>query len=440
MSSPAPLTESHAHSLDARDPLANCRDLFNFPKKLEQQLSTPIIYMAGNSLGLMPRTASSAVQQELEDWASLAVEGHFEAKNPWVRYHELLREMAARLVGANPSEVVMMNTLTVNLHLMMISFYRPTPQRHRILIEDDAFPSDSYAVASQIRLHGFQPETSLIRLRPRAGERTLRTQDIINTIETQGDSIALIFIGGLCYLTGQLFDMPAITRAGHNKNCIVAFDLAHAAGNVPLALHDWNVDFACWCSYKYLNSGPGAVAGCFVHEKHFNTTAEARPRFEGWWGADPDTRFIMRPDFSPAQGADAWQLSNPPIFSLAPVKASLEIFDRVGMQALRKKSLALTAYLESLLDQLLKDTITIITPRDPQQRGAQLSIVIPQNARDTRAALKQQGVICDAREPDVIRLAPTPLYTSYHDCWRCAHALARILNPAGTPAPGTRAS
>jgi kynureninase len=403
-----------AREMDTKDALAGYRAQFHIPKTKEGK---DCVYLCGNSLGLQPKATEKALAQELADWKTLGVEGHFHAKNPWMPYHEFLTKPLANLVGAKPSEVVAMNGLTVNLHLMMVSFYRPTQVRHKIVIEAQAFPSDHYAVASQIRFHGFDPATSLIELKP--GE------DVEALIAREGKTIALILIGGVHYYSGQLFDMEKITKAGHKAGAIVAFDLAHAAGNVPLALHDWDVDFACWCSYKYLNSGPGSVAGCFVHERHAKNSD--LPRFAGWWGHDKKTRFKMGPNFEVMEGAEGWQLSNPPILSLAAVKASLELFDEIGMQKLREKSLRLTGYMEFLLDNLKADAFTILTPRNPEERGCQLSILMKRNGRAVFDALTANGVICDWREPDCIRVAPVPLYNSFADVYRFAECFAKAL-------------
>lgn len=403
---------SFAAEMDAKDPLAKYRDQFHIPKQNHGQ---DCIYLCGNSLGLAPKTAKAYVEQELEDWAELGVEGHFQARHPWKPYHEFLTEQSARLVGAKPVEVVVMNTLTVNLHLMMVSFYRPTPTKHKIVIEANAFPSDQYAMQSQIKYHDFDPGTSLVELSPRQGETTLRTQDIESFIEKEGDSIALIMLGGVNYYTGQAFEMERITKAGHAKNCIVGFDLAHAAGNLVLNLHDWHVDFAVWCSYKYLNGSPGCVAGCFVHESHANSFE--LPRFAGWWGQNKETRFQMAPDFDAIPGAEGWQLSNPPILPMAALRASMDIFDQVGMQRLRAKSEQLTCYLEFLLDQIQSADINILTPRDTSQRGCQLSIRVKQKGKSLYEKLKQHGVFCDWRQPDVIRVAPVPLYNTFEDVY-----------------------
>ncbi|WP_030173894.1 kynureninase [Spirillospora albida] len=410
--------EQQALRLDETDPLPSRRGEFLIPPA-PGGAHPEAAYFAGNSLGLQPRSAADYLREELDDWARLAVEGHTRARRPWVGYHELLREPAARLVGALPHEVVAMNSLTVNLHLMMASFYRPSGTRTRILIEDSAFPSDSYAVASQAVHHGLDPAAAVVRLRPRPGEEHLRTGDVVDFLEREGDTVALLLLGGVNYLTGQLMDMPEITKAGRAAGAVVGWDLAHAAGNVPLRLHDWDVDFAAWCTYKYLNSGPGAVAGCFVHERHVRDSSV--PRLAGWWGTDPAVRFRMDPEIAPPASADAWQLSNPPIMALAPVLASLEIFDRAGMDALRARGDRLTGYLEARLAPL--PGLRVITPAEPSARGAQLSLRVA-GAGALVERLAARGVIADAREPDIVRLAPTPLYNTFHDCHRAAEALA----------------
>jgi kynureninase len=402
-----------AGEMDARDPLADFRQQFHIPPAPD---GGPSIYLCGHSLGLQPKRAKEYIDQELDDWAKLGVEAHFHGRNPWMPYHRLLTEDMAGVVGAQPEEVVVMNSLTANLHLMMVSFYRPTPERYKIVIEAGAFPSDRYAVESQIRFHGFDPAHSLIELKPRPSEATIRQEDIEALLEREGRSIALVMLGGVNYATGQLFDMEAIARAGHAEGCVVAFDLAHAAGNVPVKLHDWDVDFAVWCTYKYLNSGPGCVGGCFVHERHAH--AWDLPRFAGWWGHDQDTRFKMGPDFQPIPGAEGWQLSNPPIMAMAPLRASLEIFAAADIGQLRKKSISLTGYLEFLLDQDRSNKFAVITPRNPQERGAQLSIRLAQNGRAVLDRLIAKGVICDWREPDIVRAAPVPLYNAYRDVHR----------------------
>lgn len=411
-----------ARGLDASDPLRAFRDRFFIPPGHD---GSPQIYLCGNSLGLQPKATRDAVLAELDDWARLGVEGHFHGRHPWYPYHEFVRETGARLVGALPHEVVFMNSLTVNLHLMMVTFYRPTRERYRILIEDAAFPSDTYAVRTQIRCHGFDPADALVVARPRAGESALRTEDVEALLEREGARIALVMLSGVNYFTGQVFDMQRIAAAARRQGCRVGFDLAHAAGNVELRLHDWNVDFAAWCTYKYLNSGPGAVAGCFVHERHAKDTA--LPRFGGWWGNAPATRFRMHlePEFVPVASADAWQLSNPPILALAPVRVSLGIFDEAGMAALREKSCRLTAYLQLLLDQLPSRRYTTITPREPAARGAQVSLLAHERPRELHQALIAADVVCDFREPNVIRVAPVPLYNTFMDVWRFVQVLAK---------------
>jgi kynureninase len=417
--------EAFARQLDAADPLRSYRDQFAIPQRPDGQ---PVIYFCGHSLGLQPRAARTLVEQELDDWARLGVEGHFRGRTPWYSYHETLRDTGARLVGGRPSEVVFMNGLTVNLHLLMISLYRPTRERFRILTDEPAFPSDRYALWSQVRYHGHEPRDALLTLQPRAGEHATRAEDIEHVLRRRGSEIALVLLNGVNFYTGQWFDMPRITALAHEYGCVAGFDLAHAAGNVPLQLHDWDVDFAVWCSYKYLNGGPGAVAGCFVHEKHGSNAA--LPRLAGWWGTDPATRFQLPTpaDFVPRPGADGWQLSNPPILSLAPVRASLELFDRAGMPALRAKSECLTGYLLYLLDRLPSRRFEVITPRNPAQRGCQLSLLDHGQPRDLLRALESEGVICDFREPNVIRVAPVPLYNTFHEVWSFAQLLARQMS------------
>jgi kynureninase len=420
------LGEEFAAEMDARDPLARYRERFCIPKKKD---GDECIYLSGHSLGLQPKTARAYIDQELIDWADLGVEGHFHAKNPWMPYHRLLTAQTATLVGAKPSEVVVMNSLTVNLHLMMTSFYRPTADRHKVVIEAGAFPSDQYAVKSQICFHGLDPSSSLIELTPRENETCIRDADIESLIEREGKSIALILLGAVNYATGQVFDMAGITRAGHRKGCIVAFDLAHAAGNIPLQLHDWDPDFAVWCSYKYLNGGPGCVGGCFVHERH--SQAKGLPRFTGWWGHDERVRFRMEPDFQPMPGAEGWQLSNPPIMALAPLRASMEIFSAVGMDEIRKKSVSITYYLEFLLHQIESTAFSICTPKEQHRRGAQLSIRLRSHGRAFCSRLIEHGVIGDWREPNIFRVAPIPLYNSYRDVYRFAqHFEAALKEPA----------
>ena len=372
----------------------------------------------------MPKTARAYVDQELDDWARLAVEAHMHARHPWLPYHEFVTDPTARVVGAQPIETVVMNSLTVNLHLLMVSFYRPTTECYKIVIEKGAFPSDHYAIESQLKFHGYAAD-GLIELAPRAGEATLRTEDIVEAIERDGQSIALVLLGGVNYYTGQAFDMKTITEAGHKKGCVVGFDCAHAAGNIELELHDWNVDFAAWCSYKYLNAGPGAIAGIFVHERHAHSFD--LPRFAGWWGHDKETRFLMGPEFKPLAGAEGWQVSNPPIFQLAALRASLEIFDDATMPALRAKSEKLTGFLEKLLIDIDDDRISVITPRDPAERGCQLSIKVRNAGRSLHEKIVVQGVYADWREPDVIRVAPVPLYNSFEDVYRFTDILRSCL-------------
>jgi len=399
-------TADFALSLDAKDELRKYRNEFHIPL---QKNGEEHIYMCGNSLGLQPKRTKEYLNQELEDWATFGVEGHFHAKNPWMPYHEFLTESYAKIVGAKPTEVVAMNTLTVNLHLMMVSFYKPTEKRHKIIIEGDAFPSDIYAVESQIKHHGLSPATSLIKLTPRDGESAIRTEDIQTIIEREGDEISLIMLGGVNYYTGQVFDFENITKLAQAKGINVGFDLAHAAGNIKLELHKWEVDFAVWCSYKYLNSGPGSVAAAFVHERHHSTNLN---RFAGWWGHNKEDRFKMPDSFNPIQSAEGWQLSNPPILSLAAIRASLSIFDEVGMDKLVAKSKELTNYLLYLLNTIDTDRIEIITP---EERGCQLSIRVKNGNETLFDAITEKGVVADWREPDVIRVAPIPLYNSFQD-------------------------
>lgn len=417
------LDESCARQLDDTDSLFKFRDEFHLPTAEGKQQ----VYLCGQSLGLQPKHARQLMEEELHHWQTQGVAGHFNNSRPWFSYHELLTPGLATLTGALPLEVVAMNSLTVNLHLMLISFYRPAPQRHRILIEHGAFPSDRYAVASQIRLHGYDPASAILTVAPREGEDIVRTEDIVETLQREGDSIATVLLPGVQYLTGQLLDMEAITRIARHRGCAVGFDLAHAIGNVPLQLHQWNVDFAVWCSYKYLNAGPGSIGGCFVHERH---AARAElPRLAGWWGHEQHTRFAMPAEFLPIAGAQGWQLSNPPILACAPLLASLQLFDRAGSDALRKKSLLLTAYLRFLLQSWLKDQVTIITPMEDEAHGCQLSLRIHatvDKARQVHQALLSSGFVIDWREP-VIRVAPVPLYNCFIDVWRFARAMREQL-------------
>lgn len=410
---------SFAKSMDQKDPLAHYRDQFHIPKVNGEEC----IYLTGNSLGLQPKTARAALEQEMKDWEELGVEGHFHGKNPWFHYHKFLTDKTARLVGAKPIEVVVMNNLTVNLHLLMASFYRPTADRFKIIVEAGAFPSDQYAVESQARYHGFDPAEAVIDIHPREGEYSLRTEDIVATINEHGNSVALVMLSGVQYYTGQAFDIPAITKAAHDVGAFAGWDLAHAAGNLPLKLHDWGVDFAAWCSYKYLNSGPGSVSGVFVAEKY--STDPAFPRFAGWWGYKESDRFLMKKGYIAEPGAQGWQLSNAPVFTMAVHNASLEMFDEVGMDSLHEKAVQLNAFLEFVIkdasaknDQL---EINIITP---EERGCQLSMLTSSNGKNIFDYLTQNGVIADWREPNVIRIAAVPFYNSFEDAYRFGELLA----------------
>jgi len=414
--------EDFARRLDLDDPLRGFRERFHLP--LDKN-GDPFIYFAGNSLGLMPKAARRMVEEDLDHWAKFAVDAHHATDTPWYSYHEPLREPMARLVGAEPVEVVCMNSLTVNLHLMMATFYRPTPSRFKILMEEPAFPSDTYAIKTQIIHRGLNPKDALVLASPRKGEFTVRTQEIVDLIDKHRDQLAIVMIGAVNFFTGQWYDMRAITAAAQKHGIVVGFDLAHAVGNVPLALHDWSVDFAVWCSYKYLNAGPGAVAGVFVHERHATNTK--LPRLAGWFGNDPETRFRLHlePEFIPVASADGWQISNPPIFSMAPLRASLSIFDEAGgIEPLRAKSMKLTGYLQFLLEQDGSKRFTVLTPRLPNEHGCQLSIVTHDQPKELFKHLQASGAKCDFREPNVIRAAPTPLYNTFHEVWRFAQFLS----------------
>lgn len=420
--SPFQPTAEFADQLDAQDPLRDFRSQFHIPPGPDGQDS---IYMCGNSLGLQPKTVRTAVERQLQNWQELAVEGHFKGDTPWLTFHERLQQATARLVGARPVEVVTMNNLTTNLHLLLVSFYQPTATRYKVLMEGGAFPSDQYALETQVQLRGFHPDEAIVELTPRPGEHTLRTEDILAKITELGDLLCTVIMGGLNYYTGQVYDMAAITRAGHAVGARVGFDLAHAAGNIPLQLHDWDVDFACWCSYKYLNSGPGGVAGAFVHER-FAEQPELL-RLAGWWGHDEKERFQMKKGFRPMRGAAGWQLANGAILTLAAHEAALQVHESAGgMAALRRKSELLTAYLEFLIRGLAlpAGTLDIITPADPAARGCQLSILVQKEGRQLFDFLMAQGIIGDWREPNVIRLAPVPLYNSFRDVQRVGAALA----------------
>ncbi len=418
-------TIEFAKYADEKDPLRSFRDQFFIP----QHNGNDTIYFTGNSLGLQPKTVSSYIQQELDDWARLGVEGHFQAKNPWMPYHEIFPKQLSTIVGCLPGEVVVMNQLTVNLHLLMVSFYRPTKQRYKIICEAKAFPSDQYAFESQVRYHGFDPDDAIIEVVPRVGEHTLRTEDILSTIKQHGDTVALVLFGGVNYYTGQLFDIKAITDAAQAAGAYAGFDLAHAVGNVELNLHDWNVDFACWCSYKYLNSGPGGVAGVYIHEKHI--TNKELPRFAGWWGYKKEARFKMEKGFEPIPTAEGWQLSNAPVISMAVHKASLDIFEEAGMDNLVAKAKLLSGYLHFMLNDInhkqKEKLIEIITPVNEQERGCQVSMLMLKNGKEIFNELSKQGVVADWREPNVIRVAPVPLYNSFEDVWRFGEIVRTMI-------------
>jgi kynureninase len=412
-----------ARSLDQKDVLRSYRNAFYIPKDVS---GNEWLYFTGNSLGLQPKTTKAAIEQELNDWANLGVEGHLDAKNPWMPYHEFLTESMAKIVGAKPIEVVVMNTLTANLHFLMASFYSPTEKRHKILIESDAFPSDRYAVQSQLEFHGYDPEACLIEWTPRAGETLLHLQDLETILDEQGEEIALILIGGVNYYTGQSFDLKKIAEMGHAKECKVGIDLAHGAGNIQPDLHNSGVDFAAWCTYKYLNAGPGSLGGVFVHERYAHD--KTLKRFAGWWSQNKDTRFDMRKPLDLIPGAEGWQLSNPPILSMAAIKASLDLFNEVGMDALRQKSVQLTAYLEYLINNLDHPDVEIISPKDPAQRGCQLSIRVKNTDQTLHKRLTEDHVITDWREPGVIRCAPVPFYNSFEDVFGMVAILKTLLN------------
>ncbi|MCW3104716.1 MAG: kynU [Bacteroidetes bacterium] len=417
-------TLEFAKQQDAADPLKSYRSMFYFPMMHGRET----VYFTGNSLGLQPKTTQDYVLNELEDWATYGVEGHFHARKPWLSYHEQFAAPVARIVGALPDEVVVMNQLTVNLHLLLVSFYRPTKTRYKILCEAKAFPSDQYAIESQVKFHNLKPEDAVIEIAPREGEHCIRHEDILEAIEKHHEALAVIMIGGVNYYTGQAFDMEAITEAGHQAGALVGFDLAHAAGNLKLQLHEWNVDFACWCSYKYLNSGPGGVSGVFINRRHLNNPEIIR--FAGWWGHDKATRFKMEKGFIPMPTAEAWQMSNAPVLSMAAHKAAVDIFDAAGMDKLVTKAGKLTGYLEFVIDEInkgLEQKLEIITPRDKTQRGCQLSIVAHGRGKDLFNKLTEAGVISDWREPNVIRCAPVPLYNSFEDVYRFGEILKASL-------------
>ena len=413
-------TLAYAQQLDAQDSLAPYKKEFIFP----QHHGKDVIYFTGNSLGLQPKRSKAYVDEIMNDWANLAVEGHFYAEKPWWDYHERFAEPLGKIVGAKPSEVTVMNTLTVNLHLLMVSFYQPTATRYKIICEEKAFPSDQYMIQSQIQFHGYDPKTALVEIKRREGEHNIRLEDVLEVIRQEGDAVTLVLIGGVNYYTGQVFDMKTITQAGHDVGAYVGWDLAHAAGNIEMNLHDWQVDFAAWCSYKYMNSGPGNASGCFIHEKHH--TNSQLPRFAGWWGHNKERRFKMEPQFDPVQGADGWQISNLPILSLAPYLASVHLFDEVGMPALVAKRDQITSYLEFILQEISREVsgaFEVITPSNPKERASQLSVFLHGEGRRLFEYLMQNGVITDWREPNVIRLAPVPLYTSYADMYQFGQVL-----------------
>lgn len=422
-------TQEFANRQDELDPLRAQRDKFFMPHANREQCA----YFCGNSLGLQPKGARAAVAQEFDDWAALGVDAHFEASNPWFSYHEALSAPMARIVGADSSEVVCMGSLTNNLHLLFVSFYRPSMKRFKIISEGKMFPSDRYLLETQARFHGFDPDDAILEIQPRAGELLIREDDILDAIEQNADELALVFFGGVNYFTGQLFDIPKLTKAAHAVGAIAGFDLAHAAGNVPMQLHDWGVDFAAWCSYKYLNASPGNVAAIFVHERHGESFD--LPRFGGWWGHDKDTRFLMESGFRPMSGAEGWQLSNAPVFGMAILRSSLDLFDDVGMHELRVKSEKLTGYLEYVIDTLAEELpgagLRIITPRDPKQRGSQISLLIEGRERDVFDKLTAAGIVSDFREPCMIRLAPVPLYNSFEDVYTFGVVLRNILAEDG---------
>jgi kynureninase len=418
-------TLEFARDCDANDPLRGYRGQFHFPL-----LDTPeMVYFSGHSLGLQPKNVRAAVERELDQWAEYGVDGHFHSTNPWFSYHELLTPPMARLVGAQESEVVCMNSLTTNLHLLFVSFYRPTAERYKIIAEAKMFPSDRYLLETQARFHGFDPDDAIIEVAPPNGESLISEEDILAAIEEHADELALVFFGGVNYFTGQFFNLPRLTRAAHAAGAIAGFDLAHAAGNVPLALHDWDVDFAAWCSYKYLNSSPGNAGAIFVHERHGRSFD--LPRFGGWWGHDKETRFLMQPGFQPMEGAEGWQLSNAPILGMAAMRASLELFAAAGMPALRQKSEQLTGYLEYTIDGLGRDFpaagISIITPREADRRGCQISMSCAGRERQLFDDLLAAGVIADFREPCIIRMAPVPLYNSFEDIYVFGQVMRGLL-------------
>jgi kynureninase len=417
-------TLSFAQQLDTEDPLKHCREKFYMP----QHEGKDCIYFTGNSLGLQPKSAKEYITQELDDWAKFGVEGHFRAKNPWFSYHEIFPAQLSKIVGALPEEVVVMNQLTINLHLLLITFYRPTKKRYKIICEAKAFPSDQYAFESQVKLHGFQPEEAIIEIGPIKGEHHIRTENILAAIDEHKDEVAVVIFGGVNYYSGQVFDMRTIAKAAHDVGAYAGFDLAHAAGNIKLQLHDWDADFACWCSYKYLNSGPGGVAGVFIHQRHAQNTE--LPRLAGWWGYEKETRFKMESGFRPIATAEGWQVSNVPVLSMAAHKASLDIFEEAGMDALIKKSKQLTEYLFYVLDDINQEKnklLEVITPGKDDEHGCQVSILLSSGGKDVFNELIKQGIVADWREPNVIRVAPVPLYNRFEDVWKFGEALRNVM-------------
>ena len=410
-------SRSFAKTLDQDDPLGSYREKFHYPKN---ETKENIIYFSGNSLGIQPKSVRKYVEKELYVWER---EGLLGQHSRWHNFHERLIENTSRLVGAQPSEVVVMNALTVNIHLLMVSFYQPNKTRNKIIIEQGTFPSDQYAIESQIKFHGFDPQDTLIELRPREGETTLRTKDILAAVRKFNEELATVILGSVNYYTGQAFDMQPITKAGHEAGAYVGFDLAHGAGNLKMKLHDWNVDFAAWCSYKYLCAGPGAPAGIFIHKTHHDW---AGPRLTGWWGHNKNTRFEMGPDFDPIQTAEGWQISNAPVMGMAPLLAAMEIFDEAGMTAIRLKSEKLTGFLEHLIAVNLP-AVSIITPTNPIERGCQLSLVVP-GGENTFENISKKGVVCDWRKPDVIRVAPHPLFNRYTEVYDFVNLLEQSLS------------
>ncbi|MGZ5191977.1 MAG: kynureninase, partial [Flavisolibacter sp.] len=418
-------TLDFSRHVDASDPLKHFRNRFHIPKENGKE----VIYFTGNSLGLQPKSVKQYINQELEDWAELGVEGHFKAKTPWFSYHEIFPALLSKIVGALPEEVVVMNQLTINLHLLLTTFYRPTKERYRIICEAKAFPSDQYAFESQVRLHGFNPEDAIIEVSPREGKQQISHEDIIDTIERYGNETAVVIFGGVNYYNGQVFDMKVITEAAHKVGAYAGFDLAHAVGNISLELHDWNADFACWCSYKYLNSGPGGVAGVFIHQRHAGNTS--LPRLAGWWGNEKDSRFQMKQGFQPIATAEGWQVSNAPVLSMAAHKASLDIFEEAGMDELIKKSKLLTGYLFYIIEEINRETkefeIDIITPANENEHGCQVSMLVQKQGKQLFESLLKNNIVADWREPNVIRVAPVPLYNRFEDVWHFGNTISKLF-------------